>query len=892
MPALIRRLVSSVSVSAIALAPLGAGANPLDGHVVGGAATIAGQGTGAVTVDQSTGRAIINWGSFNIAPNETTQFIQPNASSVILNRVTGDLGASQIDGMIKATGGVYVVNPDGILFGPSATINVGSFLGTTHDIANSDFMAGSGKFTLSGNPSASIVNQGAITAANGGFASLVAPGVRNDGIITANLGTVALASGNGFTLDLYGDNLIKLQPGDAIAGNVTDVASGQTLKSLVQNTGKLKARGGTVSLTAVAAKQVLDSVINTSGLIEADSVGTKNGLVVFGAATGGTKPIGAPPQTVKVSGKISAAGKRRGTSGGKIQITGENIQLASARLDASGQGGGGKILIGGDFMGGNRAAPAVTQYGQNFETTPVPNATIVGVDAATLLDASAKGSGDGGKIVVWSNASTTFLGSALATGGALAGNGGFVETSGQSVDVAGSRVNTSASNGITGTWLLDPTDLAVNDLQAALIEADLLSTNITLQTNADGSASGLGVRSTGGAGDITINSPIEWTSGNTLTLDAYHSVIVAAPIVAGNAGGVTLITNDGGGSGGVLSFSGNGGVSFPGGGTLSITDNVTNSVAVGGSATGAVNIPAVNSAVTVLNTGVTVNSTFTIDGTATANDATPGTTLTATYSADYSLLNYGLPDIKQSAHQYSFCYVSKCNGPSTASGSVTKTNSENNTQAGTSATAGGAIPYTVAAQQDPGNWSLAGTLTVKSTVTVARTIAAAPTPTPTPIQSQLAGYVQPYTHELYPNTNDAANNKLMDSSIDWLEDQLPALRGFRNIATIYTFIRTISDQAAIGTNVNQVITGTFMVYASNGAGYIRDKLKLLNIVIYSIDGNAENFQIRQDSDESFMNSSDMQELRFCSNEALEQSESFANREFNQIDSFIRRNLGE
>ena len=114
--------------------------------------------------------------------------------------------------MIKANGGVYVVNPDGILFGPSSNINVGSFLGTTHDIANSDFMAGRGNFTISGNPSASIVNQGMITAANSGFAALVAPGVRNDGIITARLGTIALASGNGFTLDLYGDNLITLQP--------------------------------------------------------------------------------------------------------------------------------------------------------------------------------------------------------------------------------------------------------------------------------------------------------------------------------------------------------------------------------------------------------------------------------------------------------------------------------------------------------------------------------------------------------------------------------------------------------------------------------------------------------------------------------------------------------
>src|ERR1700677_4381668 len=413
MAALPARLVSFVSAFALALAPVAVSANPLNGQVVGGAASIAGQGTPHVVVDQTTNRAIVNWGSFNIAPNETTQFVQPNASSVILNRVTGGLGASQIDGMIKANGGVYGVNPDGILIGRSGQINVGSFLATTHDIPNSSFMAGSGNFTISGNPTASIVNQGTITAANGGFAALVAPGVRNEGIITANLGTVALASGNAFTLDLYGDNLITLQANDAIASQVVDVASGQTLKSLVQNTGTLKANGGRVSLTAAAAKAVVDSVINSSGVIEANTVGMKNGLVVFGAATAATKPAGAPTQTVKLSGKISVAGKKPGATGGKVQISGENIQLAGATIDASGSAGGGTVLIGG--VGHSGAGPAI------------PVASNVGADAATTIDVSATVAGNGGTAVVWSDQLTTFAGAIAARGGAQAGDGGFVE---------------------------------------------------------------------------------------------------------------------------------------------------------------------------------------------------------------------------------------------------------------------------------------------------------------------------------------------------------------------------------------------------------------------------------------------------------------------------------
>ena len=119
-------------------------------------------------------------------------------------------------------------------------------------------MAGRYNFTIPGRPDASIVNQGSITATSGGFAALVAPGVRNTGTITATLGTVSLASGNTFTLDLYGDKLIQLAPGDEIASKVIDVATGKPLSSLVSNEGTLKANGGRVELTAVAARAVVE----------------------------------------------------------------------------------------------------------------------------------------------------------------------------------------------------------------------------------------------------------------------------------------------------------------------------------------------------------------------------------------------------------------------------------------------------------------------------------------------------------------------------------------------------------------------------------------------------------------------------------------------------------
>src|SRR5215510_518357 len=344
-------LLTSTALLALGSAPAAAG--PDGPAVVGGSAKISGAGSATTTVNQTSNRAIINWNTFNIGVGETTTFVQPSSSSVVLNRIIGGLGPSQIDGTLSANGYVFVINRDGVLVGPSGVINTAGFLASTIDISNANFMAGRYNFTIAGRPDASIVNLGRITATSGGFAALVAPGVRNSGTITATLGTVALASGNSFTLDLYGDRLIQLSPSDQIANQVIDVQTGKPLTSLVTNEGKISANGGRVELTAAQARAVVDSVINTKGVIEANSVGTRAGKIVLGAATASTKSPGLPKQTVKISGTISASGKDKGTKGGTVVVTGENIEVSNAKIDASGDAGGGKVMLGGDWAGGN-----------------------------------------------------------------------------------------------------------------------------------------------------------------------------------------------------------------------------------------------------------------------------------------------------------------------------------------------------------------------------------------------------------------------------------------------------------------------------------------------------------------------------------------------------------
>lgn len=528
-------------------------ANPTGGQTVAGSAKISGQGTPNVTVTQSSASAIVNWNSFNIGAGEITRFLQPNASSYTLNRVTGSQNPSQILGTIEANGRIFLVNPDGFIFGTGAKINTASFLATTHDIRNADFMAGQFNFSIPGNPRASIINEGAITAASGGFAALVAPAVRNDGVIVANLGTVALAgAGKGFTLDLYGDSLIKLYAGDSVPGDV--------LSSVVSNTGTLRADGGKVLLSAATAQKVVDSVINTSGVIEARSVGLKNGMIVFGAQTADSKVAGAPVQTVKVSGKVDASGKRKGEKGGTVQITGEAIALQSVFVDASGMAAGGTILVGGDWGGGATNAAAVTKYGQSFEKTVIPTAATVVVDAGSSLNASAISSGNGGKVVVWGDQSTQFSGAVAARGGSALGDGGFVEVSSHGQLAFSGVADAAAPKGENGKLLLDPRDVTIGTTGAwvvtpSSIQSALANSDVIVTTSGSGGTD---------AGDITVAQGVSWSNGSHLTLNADRTITINDGVVIKNTGSgdLTLRADSGGLGVGMVNFLGTGKVDY------------------------------------------------------------------------------------------------------------------------------------------------------------------------------------------------------------------------------------------------------------------------------------------------------------------------------------------
>ena len=280
---------------------------------------------------------------------------------------------------------------------------------------------------------------------------------------------------------------------------------------------------------------MVDSVINTKGVIKANSIGRHNGMIVLNAATGGSKPAGAPAQTIKLAGTISAAGKHRGTTGGTIVVSGEHIKVANAKIDASGRRGGGKVLIGGDWGGGHPDLSLVTNPSAKLENFTIATATTVSVDANSTINASATGRGNGGKVVLWSDNQTTFAGTILAKGGAKSGDGGFVETSSHGQLAFTGNVDTRAPHGTSrhaaarSRGLLHQFDLRgpanPNQTAAAMLRVSLLNARQRRRSRPTTSQNAGGQTATSSS-----HANVTWNNNNSLTLSAYRDINIRPAI--------------------------------------------------------------------------------------------------------------------------------------------------------------------------------------------------------------------------------------------------------------------------------------------------------------------------------------------------------------------------
>ena len=457
------------------------------------------------------------------------QFAQPDASAIALNRIH-DIRASAIDGQLTANGNVWLVNPHGVLFGAVASVNVGGLLATTANISDDRFMSGDYRFDIPGDPGAGIENAGTITVADCGLAVFVAPEVRNSGVIAARLGRVQLGSADIYALDFYGDGLISLAVTEPVSSHV------------IEQSGRIIAEGGVVLLSAAAAQNTVNGLINVTGAIDVSSAeGSPGSILIYAEgsnAVNGNDPLlkGARDgnSTVLVSGSLDAAGSGAGANGGSIAVLGDHVGIMSgATIDASGNNGGGTIKIGGDYHGEG--------------TTPTARAVLVQSD--TSIKADALNAGNGGNVTVWADDYTNFAGQISAKGGGHSGDGGFVETSGKEVlDMSGS-VDASSQRGKAGLWLLDPNNATINgsatsnpgystSWTAGVGGGNVLNTDIQNSLNGGTSVSIIA------SGDITVSNTVAKTAGGdaTLTLQADGDITVNADITS-NTGKLNLYLN-------------------------------------------------------------------------------------------------------------------------------------------------------------------------------------------------------------------------------------------------------------------------------------------------------------------------------------------------------------
>ncbi len=370
-----------LAVSLMMACGAGAFAQPTGGVVSAGSATIGGT-AGNMTITQTTPNVAINWQSFGINAGESVRFVQPASSSVALNRVVG-ADPSNIMGSLSSNGKVFLVNPNGILFGQGASVNVGGLVASTLAITDANFMANNYKFSSAG--TGSVANQGTINAADGGYVALLGANVSNQGVIAARLGTVTLAAGNAVTLDMAGDKLL----------NVT-VDQG-AVNALVDNGGMLRADGGQVLMTTQAAGSLLANAVNNTGVVQAQTLQNVNGTIkLLGGMDSGTMTVG---------GTLDASAPNGG-HGGFVETSAAQVKVQdSARVTTvAAQGKTGTWLIdpqdftigslATDNISGTTLSALLVTNSVTISTATGNDVMVAGTPPVTSLYTATTGSGD------------------------------------------------------------------------------------------------------------------------------------------------------------------------------------------------------------------------------------------------------------------------------------------------------------------------------------------------------------------------------------------------------------------------------------------------------------------------------------------------------------------
>ena len=315
--------------------------------------------------------AFLNWSSFNIAPGETTTFIQPSSSSVVWNRIN-DQNSSQIFGALNANGVVVLMNSSGFYFGPNSVVNAAGLIVSTAPVTPVESAAGLFWQFNGAPPQASIVNYGQLNAGRAGSLFLIADRIENHGTLNAPEGNVGLLAGR--------EVLLAERPDGRGLSATVRLSSGS-----VDNSGRITADAGAIALTA--------QVVNQNGLIQANSVTERNGVIELFASDS---------ISLGDSSFLSAQGDRLGTSaGGRIELkSGRTFaDSGSSRIQVAGgerAGDGGFVEISAPVIGYIRSqidghALAGSLGGQLLID---PLDIVIGATGSGSADSGSVGAGD------------------------------------------------------------------------------------------------------------------------------------------------------------------------------------------------------------------------------------------------------------------------------------------------------------------------------------------------------------------------------------------------------------------------------------------------------------------------------------------------------------------
>lgn len=530
--------VAAVAAAVLLLSVALAHALPTAPNVISGTAAITTSGS-AMTVTNSA-NAIINWQGFSIGQGESTRFIQPSAASAVLNRITGG-DPSKIFGALQSNGKVLLINPNGILFGAGARIDVNGLIASTLDITNQDFLAGRMKFSA-GAAAGKVDNQGAISTPDGGSVYLLAPNVANSGVITAPNGDVMLAAGKEVLL------VDKNNPEIAVVVSAPEHQA-VNLGTLAADAGRIGMYGGIVRQKGLISAD--SAVKDASGRIflkaareitvESGSSTTADGI---GSADGGKVVIKSDGTTV-VDGDISARGGAQGGTGGFVETSGGYLVVNKAPdLTAPAAKAGTWLLDPYDIIIGSTDTPTTYAGSPNYvgsggvSPSFIGAALIAGVlDGGTSVVVDTTGSGGGiGNITVATPINTANAGAATLTlkahndivfNAAMTMNNQLVLTADQDVSGAGNVVfnqNVTAAN------------ISASGRDIIFASLDGGSTFGTLNGNAV---------SLTAANVITpsIYGAATEVSAQSLTLNAVNGIGIGGKVFVGNISGQISFTN-------------------------------------------------------------------------------------------------------------------------------------------------------------------------------------------------------------------------------------------------------------------------------------------------------------------------------------------------------------